>query len=128
MAGHSPPATEAGLTGYDSQFILDSMKVGDRGQVAIPKEIRDRFTLGPQTEVEFSVIGDIVYSELCVHFETRREIDRFPESSDIRVQALTREAHFEASRAWRTTISVARTLGPGLNKARPRAIVVFHHD
>jgi AbrB family looped-hinge helix DNA binding protein len=31
------------------------MKVGERGQVTIPKEIRDRFGIGPETEVEFSV-------------------------------------------------------------------------
>jgi len=37
------------------------MKVGERGQVTIPKEIRDRFAIGPQTEVEFSVVeGAIV--------------------------------------------------------------------
>ena len=31
------------------------MKVGDRGQVTIPKDIRDRFGLGPDTEVDFHV-------------------------------------------------------------------------
>jgi AbrB family looped-hinge helix DNA binding protein len=31
------------------------MKVGERGQVTIPKEIRDRLGIGPDTEVEFSV-------------------------------------------------------------------------
>ncbi len=31
------------------------MKVGERGQVTIPKEIRDRFGIGPDTEVEFAV-------------------------------------------------------------------------
>lgn len=31
------------------------MKVGERGQVTIPKEIRDRFGIGPDTEVEFEV-------------------------------------------------------------------------
>jgi AbrB family looped-hinge helix DNA binding protein len=33
------------------------MKIGERGQVTIPKEIRERFGLGPETEVEFRVIG-----------------------------------------------------------------------
>jgi AbrB family looped-hinge helix DNA binding protein len=32
------------------------MKVGERGQVTIPKEIRDRFGIGPDTEVEFSIV------------------------------------------------------------------------
>jgi AbrB family looped-hinge helix DNA binding protein len=33
------------------------MKVGERGQVTIPKEIREQFGLGPDTDVEFSVVG-----------------------------------------------------------------------
>ncbi len=33
------------------------MKIGERGQVTIPKEIRDRFGLGPETDVEFRVIN-----------------------------------------------------------------------
>jgi AbrB family looped-hinge helix DNA binding protein len=33
------------------------MKVGDRGQVTMPKEIRDRFGLGPETYVDFQIIG-----------------------------------------------------------------------
>lgn len=32
------------------------MTVGDKGQVTIPKELRDRFGLGPRTEVEFHVV------------------------------------------------------------------------
>jgi AbrB family looped-hinge helix DNA binding protein len=33
------------------------MKIGERGQVTIPKEIRDKFGLGPETDVEFRVVG-----------------------------------------------------------------------
>ena len=33
------------------------MKIGERGQVTIPKEIRDKFGLGPDVEVEFHVEG-----------------------------------------------------------------------
>jgi AbrB family looped-hinge helix DNA binding protein len=29
------------------------MKVGERGQVTIPKPLRERFAIGPSTEVEF---------------------------------------------------------------------------
>ena len=37
------------------------MKVGGRGQVTIPKKIRDRFGLRPNAEVEFHLIdGSIV--------------------------------------------------------------------
>jgi AbrB family looped-hinge helix DNA binding protein len=33
------------------------MKIGERGQVTIPKDIREQFGLGPATEVEFHVVG-----------------------------------------------------------------------
>ncbi len=36
------------------------MKIGERGQVTIPKDIRDRFGLGPETEVEFKVVKDSI--------------------------------------------------------------------
>jgi AbrB family looped-hinge helix DNA binding protein len=36
------------------------MKMGERGQVTIPKEIRERFGLGPDTEVEFRVVKDVI--------------------------------------------------------------------
>ena len=32
------------------------MRVGERGQVTIPKEIRERFGIGPDCEVEFKVV------------------------------------------------------------------------
>jgi hypothetical protein len=48
------------------------------------------------------VICDVVYAELSIHFATQRECDAFLEANEIRVQPLTREAHFFASRAWRT--------------------------
>jgi AbrB family looped-hinge helix DNA binding protein len=34
------------------------MKIGERGQVTIPKEFRDHFGLSPATEVEFTVQSD----------------------------------------------------------------------
>jgi AbrB family looped-hinge helix DNA binding protein len=50
-----------GLNGCESGFILRSMKIGERGQVTIPRDIRERFGLGPKTEVEFRVVqGSIV--------------------------------------------------------------------
>ena len=36
------------------------MKVGERGQVTIPKAIRDQFAIGPDTEVEFRVVNDSI--------------------------------------------------------------------
>jgi AbrB family looped-hinge helix DNA binding protein len=36
------------------------MKVGERGQVTIPKPLRERYGLGPKTEIEFSVANDSI--------------------------------------------------------------------
>jgi len=36
------------------------MKIGERGQVTIPKDLRNRFGLGPETEVEFRVVRDTI--------------------------------------------------------------------
>ncbi|MGH9482416.1 MAG: AbrB/MazE/SpoVT family DNA-binding domain-containing protein [Terriglobales bacterium] len=36
------------------------MKIGERGQVTIPKDIREQFDLGPETEVEFRVVGGTI--------------------------------------------------------------------
>jgi AbrB family looped-hinge helix DNA binding protein len=33
------------------------MKIGERGQVTIPKDLREQFGLVPDTEVEFQVVG-----------------------------------------------------------------------
>jgi len=36
------------------------MKIGERGQVTIPKDLRQRFGLGPDTEVEFHVVRNTI--------------------------------------------------------------------
>jgi AbrB family looped-hinge helix DNA binding protein len=51
----SPPTA-----GYESCVILSDMRIGERGQVTIPKEIRDQFGLGPETEVEFHVTNGAI--------------------------------------------------------------------
>jgi AbrB family looped-hinge helix DNA binding protein len=33
------------------------MKIGERGQVTIPKNIREQFGLGPETDVEFRIVN-----------------------------------------------------------------------
>ena len=48
------------------------------------------------------VICDLVYAELCVHFQDQSDCDHFLEQNDILVQALSRDACFLASRLWRT--------------------------
>ena len=47
------------------------------------------------------VICDIVYAELCAHFQTQRQCDEFLQDSDIRAEPLGRPASFLASRIWR---------------------------
>lgn len=46
-------------------------------------------------------VCDLVYSELCVHFSIQEECDDFLAVNEIRVEPLSRAAHFAASRAWR---------------------------
>ncbi len=36
------------------------MKIGERGQVTIPKELREHFGLSPTTEIELSVQSDML--------------------------------------------------------------------
>ncbi len=49
------------------------MKIGERGQVTIPKEIRETFGLGPDTEVEFSVVqGSIVLKKAPKKLDLRK--------------------------------------------------------
>jgi len=48
------------------------MKIGERGQVTIPKELRERFGLEPDTEVEFCVVNDSI------------QLKKVPQKSEIR--------------------------------------------
>jgi AbrB family looped-hinge helix DNA binding protein len=49
------------------------MRIGERGQVTIPKEIRERFGLGPGTEVEFRVVhGSIILKKVPKKLNLRR--------------------------------------------------------
>ena len=36
------------------------MKIGERGQITIPKELRDKFGLKPETEVEFQIVNNSI--------------------------------------------------------------------
>ncbi len=54
------PLARLRLTRYGFQVILKSMKIGERGQVPIPKTIREKFRLRPATEVEFEVVRGII--------------------------------------------------------------------
>lgn len=47
------------------------------------------------------VICDVVYAELCIHFNMQQECDDFIKANQIRVEPFTRLALFTAGRAWR---------------------------
>jgi len=57
------------------------MKIGERGQVTIPKDIRDRFGLGPDTDVEFRIVnGSIVMKKAPKKLDLRKWKGRCRES------------------------------------------------
>jgi predicted nucleic acid-binding protein len=84
------------ITAVDTNILLDILVPNEDFYEASANALQEAAGEGSL------VISDMVYAELCIHFETQRECDAFLESNDIRVQALTREANFLASRAWRT--------------------------
>jgi len=83
------------ITAIDTNILLDILVPNDEFYDASAVALQDAADEGSL------VICDIVYAELCVHFDTRRECEGFVDGIEIRVQSLTREAHFEASRVWR---------------------------
>src|SRR6266700_6236509 len=84
------------ISAVDTNILLDILVPNEQFYEASADALQDAAGEGSL------VISDSVYAELCIHFEAQRECDAFLESNEIRVQVLTREAHFLASRAWRT--------------------------
>ena len=84
------------ITGVDTNVLLDILLPNEEFYDASASALQESANAGSL------VICDIVYAELCVHFETQKQCDVFLDSNQIRVEALTPEAHFLASRAWRT--------------------------
>lgn len=84
------------ITAIDTNVMLDILVPNEQFYECSADALQEAASEGS------IVISDIVYAELCIHFETQRECDSFLEGAEIRVQALTREAHFLASRVWRT--------------------------
>ena|SRR5438067_1308973 len=83
------------ITAVDTNVLLDIL-IPNESFYAASADALQRSAAGSL------IICDIVYAELCIHFRSQQECDEFLESNEIRVQALTREAHFLASRVWRT--------------------------
>lgn len=61
------------------------MRVSERGQVTIPKEIRDQFGFGKNTEVAFVVR------------EGRVELAKSPKNTDEKIEALYGKKRFKRS-------------------------------
>lgn len=84
------------ITAIDSNILLDILVPNEDFYEASAEALQGAWGEGSL------VVSDIVYAELSIHFETQRECDGFLSSNEIRLQALTREAHFLSSCAWRT--------------------------
>jgi predicted nucleic acid-binding protein len=84
------------ITAIDTNVLLDILVPNEEFYEVSAAALQECATAGSL------VICDLVYAELCIHFATQRECDAFLEANEIRVQPLTREAHFLASRTWRT--------------------------
>lgn len=83
------------ITAVDTNILLDILVPNQEFCDTSVQALEDAANSGSL------VICDLVYAELCIHFSTQRECDHFLDESEIRVEHLSREAHFLASRAWR---------------------------
>jgi len=84
------------ISAIDSNVLLDVLAPDPQYFEPSIQAIEDAANAGSL------VVCDFVYAELCVHFQHRNDCDQFLQENDIRVEPLTREASFLASRLWRT--------------------------
>jgi predicted nucleic acid-binding protein len=84
------------ITAIDTNILLDVLVPNEKFCDASVGGLEEAATAGAL------VVCDLVYAELCIHFSWQRECDAFLESNEIRVESLSRESHFLASRVWRT--------------------------
>jgi|SRR5208337_839570 len=83
------------ITAVDTNILLD---------ILLPNETfcgRSGRALERTAAAGSLVICDLVYAELCVHFESQAVCDEFLRDLGIRTEALGRPASFLASRVWR---------------------------
>jgi predicted nucleic acid-binding protein len=83
------------ITAIDANVLLDILAPNQKFYEASVQALENAASDGAL------VVCDLVYAELCIHFITLAESDRFLHGNEIRVEALNREAHFLASRVWR---------------------------
>ena len=84
------------ITAIDTNVLLDVLVPNEKFCDASIQALESAASEGSL------IICDLVYAELCIHFSSQGECDRFLQGNEIRVEALTSEAHFLASRVWRT--------------------------
>jgi predicted nucleic acid-binding protein len=84
------------ITAIDTNILLDILVPNERFYAASVSALERSASVGSLA------VCDIVYAELCIYFEAQNECDHFLASNEIRVEALSREAHFLAGRVWRT--------------------------
>ena len=83
------------ITAVDTNILLD---------ILLPNETfcdRSGNALEGAAAAGSLIICDLVYAELCVHFESQAICDEFLSDLGIRTEALGRPASFLASRVWR---------------------------
>jgi len=83
------------ITAIDTNVLLDILVPNEKFCDASIRALEGAANAGSL------VICDLVYAELCIHFNSQRECELFLNDNEIRVEALSREAHFLGSRVWR---------------------------
>lgn len=83
------------ITAVDTNILLDVLKPNLDFVHSSSKCLQSAAESGS------TVICDTVYTELCAHFLTQAECDLFLAENEFRVESLSREASFLASRVWR---------------------------
>jgi hypothetical protein len=81
------------ITAIDTDVLLDVLIPNEKFCDASVSALEQAASQGSL------VICDLVYAELCIHFNTQGDCDRFLDGNEIRVEALNKEAHFLAGRA-----------------------------
>jgi predicted nucleic acid-binding protein len=84
------------ITAIDTNVLLDILVPNEKFCDASVQALENAASEGSL------VVCDLVYAELCIHFSTQNEIERFLQGNEIRVEALSSESLFLASRVWRT--------------------------
>ena len=83
------------ISAVDTNILLDILIPNEKFYAASAEALEMAATAGSL------VICDLVYAELCVHFPTQKECDAFLESNEVRIESLTKQSLFTASRVWR---------------------------